>query len=58
MNASHIVGLLFAFLIVALLLKDASNFNTLSTGADNILGTLENAGGSGGISSTPSLTGL
>jgi hypothetical protein len=39
-----IIGIVGAILIIGLILKDASNFNTVMSGLNSTLSTLEKAG--------------
>jgi hypothetical protein len=45
-----VLGIIGVVLVLGLLLKDASGFNTLLGGINSTIGTLENAGGNSGIS--------
>jgi hypothetical protein len=44
LDAMKIIGIIGTVLILGLLLKDASNFNTLTSGVNSTLTTLEKAG--------------
>lgn len=50
-----VLGIIGVVLVLGLLLKDASQFNTLMSGITSILNSLENAGGPGSGVSLPSV---